>query len=262
MVALIAAALACAAGAAPARADAPPDTVEMRLVAPLAADSLPRDGAEAFPVTLASFTTTLEGSLEARTDNVRLASHALDGVVLDPGQVLSFNAAVGPRTRDRGYRDAPVILREARELEPGGGVCQVASTLFAASLLAGLSPVERWRHSTPVDYIAPGEDATIAWGAKDLRVRNDLAQRVRVRAEVTGTALTVRVDGEGPARDSYELAIETRAIPADPGAPGGAAGREIDLYRVRLEDGAEVERAFVHRDLFPPSRGARRDGAP
>src|SRR5205085_1530624 len=116
-----------------------------------------------FPVTLGSYSTTLVGSLPARTQNVRLAVAALDGATVAPGEVLSFNLQVGERSVARGYQPAPVILRETRQLQTGGGVCQVASTLFAAGLLAGLAVAERHRHSSPVDYIAPGEDATIAW---------------------------------------------------------------------------------------------------
>ena len=245
-------------GATGARAD----TVEMRAVEPAASlDSLRRasDGAEEFPATLATFTTTLSGSLPARTANVRLAAQALDGAVLEPGQVLSFNAVVGPRTRERGYEDAPVILHESRQVQTGGGVCQVASTVFVASLLAGLSPAERWRHSTPVDYIPLGEDATIAWGAKDLRVRNDLAQRVRLRVRVTGATLTASFEGEVAEASEWELATEERSLAADPGVTDARPGREIELYRVRRGRDGDEERAFLHRDVFPPSRGSRRE---
>ena len=169
--------------------------------------------------------------------------------MLAPGEDLSFNRQVGPRSLERGYQRAPVILHETRQLQLGGGVCQVASTLFASALLAGLAPVERWRHSTPVDYIALGEDATISWGAKDLRVRNDLEQRVRVRAEVLGTTLTVRIEGEEEPAARYELeTTEREAVPGE-----ARAGREVELYRLRKDGEETLERELVHRDLYPPS---------
>lgn len=204
---------------------------------------------EAFPVAIASFSTTLIGSSAARTDNLRLAAAALDGVELSPGEELSFNRQVGARTLERGYQRAPVILHETRQLQLGGGVCQVASTLFAAALLAGFAPVERWRHSTPVDYIAAGEDATIAWGAKDLRVRNDLDQRVRIRAEVLGATLNVRIEGENEPADRFEL--ETAERETVPGQ--AAAGREIELFRLRKSGDQTLDRELVHRDLYPPT---------
>jgi vancomycin resistance protein YoaR len=215
--------------------------------------------AEDFPVVLGSFTTTLAGSLPERTRNVRLAAAALDGTVLRPGEELSFNRAVGPRTAGRGYGPAPVILRERRDVQVGGGVCQVASTLLDAGLLAGLTVAERHRHSSPVDYVAPGEDATIAWGAKDLRLRNDLEQDVRVRVEVLGATLAARIEGVEESAGSFELETLERESPA-PDDVAGLPGRDVELYRVLLRDGEEQSRELVHRDHYPPSRsraGAR-----
>ncbi len=205
-----------------------------------------------FPVELGSFTTTLHGSLAARTVNVRLAAEAMDGVVLEPGDVLSFNTTVGPRTAARGYQPAPVILHETRQVQTGGGVCQVASTIFVAGLLSGLDVVERWRHSSPVDYIALGEDATIAWGAKDLKLRNTTAQRVRLRVQIVGATLSARFVGVDPQDDTFELAREERELPGDDAA--GASGREVTLLRVRRSRTGEESRELVHRDVIPPQQ--------
>ena len=214
-------------------------------------DSLAAPDENAFPVVLGSFSTTLIGSGQGRTHNIRLACAALDGIVLAPGVVLSFNRAVGPRTAERGYCDAPVILREARQLQRGGGICQVASTLFVAGLVAGLSPSERHRHSTPVDYIPLGQDATVSWGVKDLKLENDLDQRVRVRIEVLGSTLTARIEGETSRAESFELYSDVHES-AD--ALAGAPGREVELYRIRKIGGEERERELVLRDVYPIAR--------
>lgn len=210
-----------------------------------------------FPAPLGSYTTTLMGSQAARTANIRLCSEALDGVALEPGEVLSFDRVVGARSTERGYQMAPVILRETRQMQTGGGVCQVASTVFVAALLSGLSPVERWRHSTPMDYIPLGYDATIAWGAKDLKLRNETGQRVRLRVFVTGGTLSARFEGEEGSPNHFELSTEERELPADPGLEDASAGREIELYRLRESALGGGTREFVHRDVFPPSRGKR-----
>jgi vancomycin resistance protein YoaR len=187
------------------------------------ADSL-RAVEERFPILLGSFTTTLIGSRPERTANIRLAADALDGAVIAPGEELSFNRVVGARSPQRGYQSAPVILHETRQLQTGGGVCQVASTVFAAGMLSGLSCAERWRHSSPVDYIALGEDATISWGAKDLRLRNVLDQSVSARFE-----------GETPSSFAYELATDERELPPDPGmrirSPSSATARRRSTGR-------------------------------
>jgi hypothetical protein len=212
----------------------------------------------AFPAPLGSYSTTLIGSHPARTQNIRLAVRALDGAVLLPGEVLSYNAVVGPRETARGYLPAPAILHEMRQVQTGGGICQAASTVFVAGLLSGLGVEERWRHSSPVDYIALGEDATIAWGAKDLRLRNDLPGRVRLRVEVLGSTLSARFEAEEAVGAGFELETIERELPAG-GADGlEAPGREIEVYRVRTVEGRVVDRELLHRDVYPPSR--RRDG--
>jgi vancomycin resistance protein YoaR len=208
-----------------------------------------------FPVALGSFSTTLIGSLPARSRNIALAASEIDGLVLAPGDVFSFNDAVGARSRERGYEMAPVILHETRQLQAGGGVCQVSSTLFVAALLSGLSTVERHRHSSPVDYIPLGEDATISWGVKDLKLRNDLGQRVRLRVEVVGSTLTARFEGEAAVEELYELVTDESEIPGDPGL-GSEPGREIAVFRVRRVGAAEEGRELLHRDVYPPARMA------
>ena len=205
-----------------------------------------------FPIELGSFLTTLIGSVPGRTHNILLAAAALDGTVLEPGAELSFNQAVGRRSAERGYVLAPVILREERQLQLGGGICQVASTVFAAALIAGLTATERSRHSSPVDYIAPGEDAPIAWGFKDLRIRNDLDQRVRLRVGIVGSTLAARFEGESPVERTFELVTDEREVP--PSTDDNLPGREIELYRVHLVNGQEVERELVHRDLYVSAR--------
>ncbi len=241
LVPLACAALLCAAlSAAPARAAEPaPD--------------------DSFPVALGSFTTTMAGSLPDRTHNVRLAAAALDGAVMRAGEELSFNYRVGPRTPEQGYRPAPVILREARQVQVGGGVCQVATTVFDAALLSGLTVLERYRHSSPVDYVAIGEDATIAYGVKDLRIANDLDVDVRLRVGVVGSTLVARFEATEDPGETYELETVMREAPA-PDDVEGLPGRDIELYRVRSVDGEEVDRELIHRDHYPPSRtrtGAR-----
>lgn len=205
-----------------------------------------------FPVERGAYATTLIGSMPARTHNVALAAATLDSTVLEPGAELSFNQIVGPRTAERGYAIAPVILREQRQLQLGGGICQVASTVFAASLLAGLTVIERSRHSSPIDYIAPGEDATIAWGFKDLRLRNDFDEPMRLRVSIVGSTLAARFESATAPEGRYDLVTEARDVPAS--TDENLPGREIDLYRVRRVDGIEVEREFVHRDLIPSAR--------
>jgi vancomycin resistance protein YoaR len=131
-----------------------------------------------------------------RSVNISTAAKMLDGTVVMPGQSVSFNQLVGPRTLSRGYAYAPEIVGD--ELQPGvgGGVCQVASTLYAAALFSSLDIQERWAHARPSSYTKLGLDATVYYGTKDLRFKNTLHYPVLlhvylpapgvVRAEVLG----------------------------------------------------------------------------
>src|SRR5262249_28339602 len=152
----------------------------------------------------------------------------------------------GERTVARGFQPAPVILHESKDVQIGGGICQLASTLFDAAMIAGLRATERHRHSYPVDYIPLGQDATIVWGAKDLKILNCLDQRVRFRADVLGTTLTVRVEAERPGSGGFEL------VTVEQSAAGNGLGREVELYRVRRADGEETSRELLHTDVYPP----------
>jgi vancomycin resistance protein YoaR len=223
----------------------------------LAASSAPAEDAE-FPIILGTYSTTLIGSLPARTENIRLAARSLDSTVLEPAQVLSFNRRIGQRSNERGFQPAPVILHETRDVQVGGGVCQLASTLFDAALIAGLRTTERHRHSYPVDYIPLAQDATIVWGAKDLKILNCLNQRVRFRAEVLGTTLTVRIEGERPERGEFDLETVEQSASASAGQPG----REVELFRVRRVDGQETDRELMHADIFPPAIQRSSEGRP
>lgn len=135
------------------------------------------------------------GDERDRAHNVRLAAEALDGAVIAPGGELSFNDRVGPRTLDRGYRLAKVLVRGERVDGIGGGACQVASTLHAAAFFAGLDLVEHHPHSRPSAYIAMGLDATVTWGGLDLRLRNPWPFPILIRAAVDRNALRVDLLG-------------------------------------------------------------------
>src|SRR5262249_46331459 len=112
------------------------------------------------------------GDQVGRAQNIRRASGEMDGVVLMPGEVVSFNRNVGPRTEDNGFAMAPEIYKG--ELRPGigGGTCQVSGTLHAAAYLGGIDVVERANHSRPSGYIRMGLDATVVYPTVDLKLRN------------------------------------------------------------------------------------------
>lgn len=146
------------------------------------------------PVTLlAEAVTSFDPKNLNRSQNLLLAASALHGLVIEPGGDFSFNRAVGKRSAARGYRMA--IVFEDGEQVPGlgGGVCQVSSTVYQAARKAGMTITERHPHSLPVTYAKAGNDATVAWGAKDLRWRNDTKSPVQLACHIKDGKLSVQI---------------------------------------------------------------------
>ncbi|GBF73017.1 hypothetical protein PA598K_01299 [Paenibacillus sp. 598K] len=119
---------------------------------------------------------------KSRSHNIDLAARAIDGTVVFPGELFSFNRTVGIRTPDRGYKPAPIIVRGELSEGVGGGICQVSSTLYNAVDRAGLKIIERYSHSKRVPYVLAGRDATVSWGGPDFSFRNDYNQPVLIKA--------------------------------------------------------------------------------
>lgn len=128
--------------------------------------------------------TSLSGSSANRISNVKKACELLDGLVLIPGQTLSFNETLGERTEANGWLPATAYANGEVRQEFGGGICQVSSTLYNAVLYANLEIVERACHQFQVGYLPWGMDATVSWGWPDFKFRNDAEYPVKIHAWV------------------------------------------------------------------------------
>lgn len=149
----------------------------------------------AAPVVVGAYQIHLRELLFEEAANVRLGAALLQGQILRPGERFSFNERVGPYTYERGFRDGPEYRGGQVVAAPGGGICKVASALFNAAVLAGLTIEERHPHSMQVPYVPPGQDAAITYPSKDLRLRNDRESPVILWAEVQDRTLTVALYG-------------------------------------------------------------------
>ena len=149
---------------------------------------------------LGEYSSSFNAGNVGRTTNVLLATDFCNGVILQPGDVFSYNNVVGPRTYERGFKDAIVYVGATAEDGVGGGICQVSSTLYAAVLRADLQIVERYAHSRLVTYVPLGEDATVAWGSKDFRFQNDTDFPIKVVTSHQTSSLTVRIYGTSRTR--------------------------------------------------------------
>lgn len=142
--------------------------------------------------------TPIKDAGDNRVTNIKLCAKTLNGYIIRPGEVFSFNQAVGKRTAAKGYKEAPVIIEKKREIAVGGGVCQVSSTLYTAARDYGLTILERHAHAKPVAYTAQGNDAAVSYGQLDLQFRNNTDVTLKIKTSV-GQYVTVslyRVNNE------------------------------------------------------------------
>jgi vancomycin resistance protein YoaR len=221
-----------------------------------------------------------------RSHNIRLAAQRLDHVFIPPGETISFNELVGPRTRRRGFRIARVLVRGRFTQDFGGGVCQVSGTLYNAALKAGMKVVQRHRHSRPIGYLPAGLDATVDFGKLDLRLQNPFPTPLYLRTFVRGGRLTILILGKRQDGVTYRLVRQVtrfgtkseKQIPDPTLPPGrtqivdkGSIGYRVTVWRWRLENGVVTEREFISHDIYAPqprllrvgiSRGMNHQPAP
>jgi vancomycin resistance protein YoaR len=136
---------------------------------------------------IAHFVTHFNPYERGRTQTVRRAIDIVDGNFVAPGQIFSLNDTVGERTSVRGFGSGIVFVDGHLDTQLGGGMCQVATTLFNAVLLANLKVVERHQHVRTVPYVRPGQDATVYWGEKDFKFQNNTDVPVYISYRTTAT---------------------------------------------------------------------------
>lgn len=231
------------------------------VVAPLSADVTLHD-LEDIDVSkvLASFDTKFAPFKKNRSHNVMRAAQQLDGLIIRPGQTVSFNKHVGERTPERGYKMAPVIVGDELTQGWGGGTCQVSSTLHGAALYGGLDIVQRRSHSRPSSYTKLGLDATVSYPQVDLKVRNPFPFTVAVHTSFPQPGvLRVEVLGGTEVEDvEYKYGVArvegfTRRITVKSWLKSGRAFRKqkgtrgMDVFSyvtVRYRDGRVVEKKY------------------
>ncbi len=144
---------------------------------------------------IGSYSSDFSTSSAARAGNVELTANRINGCILMPGDVFSYDKTVGSRTVENGYKVAGVYIGNRTESGVGGGICQTSSTLYSAVLYADLEIVQRTSHSLPVSYVPGGMDATIAEGYIDFQFKNNTPYPVKIRATAQNRKLTCEILG-------------------------------------------------------------------
>lgn len=135
---------------------------------------------------ISTFSTILTDNA-ARTENLRIAARTVNGTLVLPGETFSLNAVLGKRTPEKGYNQAPAISGGRLVNDYGGGVSQMATTIFNNVFFAGLEDVYHKPHSFYISRYPEGREATVNYPTVDLKWRNDSGTAVLIKANVTST---------------------------------------------------------------------------
>lgn len=225
-------------------------------------------GVEAFPDLLASYSTTFSTRNTNRSTNIRLASQKINGIVIMPGEVFSYNTTVGKRTAAAGYKSAAVYVGGEVTNGIGGGICQVSSTLYNSVLLANLEIVARDNHCFNPGYVPVSRDATVSWGGPDFQFKNNRNYPIKIVCTGTGGVVKTQIYGFKEEND-YQVEIQSyviRYIPystiekEDPNlAKGqkvvlqnGSAGCKSVAYRILKQNGKVVSKTLLSQDTYNP----------
>jgi vancomycin resistance protein YoaR len=205
---------------------------------------------------------------EYRNINIGRAAELVDGTVLEPGETFSLNDVVGERTRENGFTEGFIISNGIFKEDLGGGVSQMATTVFNAMFFAGLKDIEHKPHSFYIDRYPVGREATVAWGAVDLRFQNDTPYGVLVKASVTpagpGTQGVVTVsmystkvwDITTKTSGRYaSVPPKTRTLNTPDCYPNtGYSGFQVDVWRYFKKPGSsELDHEEKFHTVYTPS---------
>jgi vancomycin resistance protein YoaR len=214
---------------------------------------------------------------EPRVTNIQRAAETIDGTILQPGEAFDLNQRLGERTIEKGYVVAPMIDEGRLRDAVGGGVSQVATTVFNAAYRAGLEIVTHTPHEFWISRYPQGQEATVSWGGPELIFRNDWSAPLVLIAEAGPGAISVRIfsqdldrrveTGIDPPRD--QKPAETREVvnsELEPGTEetvqhGGQEGFTVDYWR-KVWRGDELIRDERYSHTYRPEDTIIEKGPP
>ena len=233
-------------------------------------------GEEAFPDLLGSYTTKFDETNYSRAKNVKLALEKLNGVVVMPGEVFSYNKTLGKRTVEAGFDYAAGYSGGKVVPMLGGGICQVSSTLYDAVVYANLNIVERHNHMFQTQYIGAGRDATVVYGSLDFKFENNREYPIMIKTKSNSGVADVKIFGIKEAIE-YEIDIVPTVLSytaysvvyendssmeagREKVSQSGMKGCKTITYKIKKLNGQEVEREVLSTDTYKPMNKIIRRG--
>lgn len=223
-------------------------------------------GSEAFPDMLSTFSTRYDASNTPRTTNLKLAMGKLNGVVIAPGETFSYNKTLGKRTAEAGYKEAGGYAGGKVVQTLAGGICQISSTLYDAAVYANLEIVERHNHMFLAGYVGAGKDATVVYGAYDLKFKNTRNYPIMIKTSIGSGVAKIDIFGIKEEVE-YEVEISSKILSYTsfkvvrendnslaPGqervAQNGMNGCKSITYKILKLNGKEVSRTVLSSDTY------------
>ncbi len=219
-----------------------------------------------FQETLAIFTTKYNITNADRANNLELAAEKINGTVLSPNEIFSYNKVVGARTIDKGYTESKIYSNGQVVDGIGGGICQISSTLYNTAVIANLNITERHNHQFVTSYLPAGKDATVVYGAKDLKFQNNRSYPIKIETKVDNGIVTCKILGikEDP---EYSINIETEIISVtepeivyeqdsnlevgkEKIKQYGSNGTIVNAYKITTLDGKIISRELLSQDTY------------
>lgn len=225
---------------------------------------------------IGEYTTRFANSAPGRKENIKISAKSVNGKLIHSGETVSYNKLTGPRSRNNGYKEAPIILNGRYSPGVGGGVCQTSSTLYNAILNADLDIVERYHHSIPPPYIDKGTDAVVTDGPLDLKFKNNYDGPIYISSYATNEYVKILIHGDKSQKD-YEVKIKPEVIETVPPgeehivdkslSPGskvlkspGRYGYKVKTYKLKIKNGEVISKEQISYDNYQPKNAVYRIG--
>ena len=233
-------------------------------------------GEKAFPDLLATYTTRYDPTNKNRSNNLTIAAGKINGTILMPGEIFSYNKVVGARTIAAGYKEAGAYAGGKVVKDVGGGICQISSTIYNTALLANLEIVDRSNHQFLTSYVPVSRDATVSWGGLDFKFKNTRTYPIKIVASAKNGLAKVSFYGIKEETE-YEVVIQSKTLSYIPYtvkyiedsslargkevvSQSGYNGCKSEAYRVLKLNGKVVSKTLLSRDTYDPMQRIIRRG--
>ena len=219
-----------------------------------------------FKDTLGFFTTKYNITKSDRSTNLELAAEKINGTIIAPGEIFSYNKIVGARTIEKGYKEAKIYSNGQVVDGIGGGICQISSTLYDTVVLANLEITERHNHQFVTSYLPAGKDATVSYGVKDLKFKNTRSYPIKIEMVVENGIVTCKILGLKE-QNEYDINIETETVSVtepeiiyeqdnslnlgqEKIKQYGSNGTIVNVYKITKKDKKKKKKELLSNDTY------------